>query len=73
MEIIDLSALISYIKGMKVVYPAVEWRITLNGKVQEVEEVEEDDEKENNNNARHLNASFMLIASVVFLYFYEMM
>lgn len=70
MEIIDLSALISYIKGMKVVYPAVEWRITLNGKVQEVEE---DDEKENNNNARHLNASFMLIASVVFLYFYEMM
>lgn len=70
MEIIDLQSLISYTKAMKVVYPAVEWRITLNGKVQEVEE---ENEKENNNNARHVNASFMLIASVVFLYFCEMM
>lgn len=69
MEIIDLQAVINYTKAMKVVYPAVEWRITLNGKVQEVEEEGE----KGNNNAKHVNASFMLIASVVFLYFYEMM
>lgn len=70
MEIIDLEAVISYVKAMQVVYPAVEWRIKLNGKVQEEDE---EDDKGNHNNARHVNASFILIASVVFSYFYSLM
>lgn len=73
MEIVDLEAAISYIKVMQVVYPAVEWRITLNGKVQEVDDEEDDDDKDDHNHARHLSASFTLIASVVFLYFYKFM
>lgn len=70
MEIIDLDAVRSYIKTMKVIYPAVEWRITLNGKVQEVDEEGETE----NNTARHDNGSLsMLIASVVCLYFYRIL
>lgn len=69
MEVIDLQAVLAYIKSIKVVYPAVEWRITLNGKVQEIEDGGGDE----NNNARHVNVSFMLIASVVFLYCYEIL
>lgn len=55
---------------MKVVYPAVEWRITLNGKVQE--DVEDED-KDKNNSSRRVNAPFMLILSIAFLYFYEIL
>lgn len=71
MDYVDLGAVVSYLKTMKVVYPAVEWRIKLNGKVQEVDE--EDKDEDNKNNARHANASFALIASVLFLYFFEIM
>lgn len=68
--IVDLDALVAYIKSMKVVYPAVEWRITLNGKVQDEDD---DDDGENKtepnkpdpNNARHVNASFVVLTSIV--------
>lgn len=67
MEVIDLEGVISYIKAVKVVYPAVEWRIKLNGKVQEEDE---EDDKDKPNAAGHINATFILLASVVFLYLY---
>lgn len=69
MGVIDLDATISYIKARQVVLPAVEWRITLNGNVQEVDE---EDRKVDHNDAPHINASFMLIASVGFFCFYEL-
>ncbi|XP_037032583.1 protein 5NUC-like isoform X2 [Bradysia coprophila] len=65
--IVDLDAVISYIKSVNVVYPAVEWRTTLIGKVQE----EDDDDDTEPNNARHVNTSFMLIGSILLSTFYR--
>lgn len=67
-----MQATIDYVKAMKTVYPAVEWRVTLTGKVQEdvnEEEEEEEEHVEEKSNARHVNASFVLIVSVVFYIF----
>lgn len=73
-----MDALVAYIKSIKVVYPAVEWRITLNGKVQDDDDDDDDDDnkttepnKPDPNNARHVNASFVVLTSIVlpsFLY-----
>lgn len=74
MEVADLQATIDYIKAMKTIYQAVEWRVTLNGKVREEEDEEEEDEEEEEkpkSNARHVNTSFVLTASVAFLYLFR--
>ncbi|KAJ6647255.1 Protein 5NUC, partial [Pseudolycoriella hygida] len=49
MDIVDLASVIDYMKSLKVFYPAVEWRITLNGKVQE----DGDDGKGSDNGTGH--------------------
>lgn len=66
-----MQATLEYIKAMKVVYPAVEWRITMTGKVQEDkqgedEKEEEEEEEDGRNKASHVSASFMVIMSVLF-------
>lgn len=66
MEISDLQGAIDYIKAMKVVYPAVEWRITMNGKLVD----EDEDEPTSHANISHASNSLALIVSMLFYTFF---